>query len=162
MGPILTKKAKAKALAKATATRKAGYPDQIFKYYIWKPDDEKDGLKTDESPIGGKLQEDITEKNTIASSPPDKVARVLYKNGFAEVPFYRPEVVPGRTHKQLFASRFIHRSKTFIREPHLVILSDGFTAKKAEEAYASCTPDIKARISALANARSELGGSRGG
>lgn len=87
---------------------------------------------------------------------------MLYKNGFAEVPFYRPEVVPGRTHKQLFANRFIPRGKTFVREPHLITLSDGFTPKEAEEAYASCTPDVKTRTSSLANARPELGGSTGG
>lgn len=54
------------------------------------------------------------------------------------------------------------KAKTFVRKPHLITLSDGFTPKEAEEAYVSCTPDIKTRISALANARPELGGSTGG
>lgn len=82
---------------------------------------------------------------------------MFYKNSVPEIPFYRAEVVPGRTHKQLFANRFIPRGKTFLWEPPLITLSDRFATKEAEEAYASCTSDIKTRINALTNARPEMG-----
>ncbi|OXH02487.1 hypothetical protein C370_06372 [Cryptococcus neoformans A1-35-8] len=93
----------------------------------------------------------------LRQRPTNQVAQVFYKNSVPEIPFYRAEVVPGRTHKQLFANRFIPRGKTFLWEPPLITLSDCFTTKEAEEAYASCTSDIKTRINALTNARPEMG-----